>query len=195
MNMINSIISSITSTSPTRQCAWVGRSSRRSWIRSDGTIRSSWRRTARNRACTGRSTQRYNENRLDELAEGGISIWRKEADGSFREVPNVHLVLDKKLYGLDVSQAQLANQRDEATPLNEYDLAVTVTDRRDPHVPAPDGMLRFRLRKRRNDHAAVCGGLHLARGRYELPLVSKTNRRLTAPSCRRARSTISIRRF
>jgi penicillin-binding protein len=59
------------------------------------------------------------------LAEGGTTIWQKKADGSYEEVPGVHLVLDKKLYGLDVSQPQLANQRAEDTPLNEYDLAVT----------------------------------------------------------------------
>jgi len=59
------------------------------------------------------------------LAEGGTTIWSKQADGTYKEVPNVHLVLEKKLYGLDVSQPQLANQRAEDSPLNEYDLAVT----------------------------------------------------------------------
>ena len=37
----------------------------------------------------------------------------------------MNLVLDKKLYGLDVSTAQLFNQRTADKPLNEYDLAVT----------------------------------------------------------------------
>jgi penicillin-binding protein len=59
------------------------------------------------------------------LAEGGESIWQQNADGSYSEVPNVHLVLDKQLYGLDVSKPQLANERAEDKPLNEYDLAVT----------------------------------------------------------------------
>ena len=59
------------------------------------------------------------------LAEGGVSIWSKQPDGTYKEVPNVHLVLDKQLYGLDVSKPQLANQRTADTPLNEYDLAVT----------------------------------------------------------------------
>ncbi len=59
------------------------------------------------------------------LAEGGVPIWQENADGSYSEVPGVGLVLDKKLYGLDVSTPQLANQRTEATPLNEYDLAVS----------------------------------------------------------------------
>ncbi len=59
------------------------------------------------------------------LAEGGTTIWEKGADGNYTEVPGVHLVLEKKLYGLDVSQPQLANERSEELPLNEYDLAVT----------------------------------------------------------------------
>lgn len=59
------------------------------------------------------------------LAEGGESIWQKNADGSYSEVPNVHLVLDKRIYGLDVSKPQLANERASDKPLNEYDLAVT----------------------------------------------------------------------
>lgn len=59
------------------------------------------------------------------LAEGGTTIWAQNADGTYSEVPNVHLVLEKKLDGLDVSQAQLANQRPEDNPINEYDLAVT----------------------------------------------------------------------
>lgn len=59
------------------------------------------------------------------LAEGGVSIWQKGADGNYTEVPKVHLVLDKKLDGLDVSKPQLANGRDAEHPLNEYDLAVT----------------------------------------------------------------------
>ena len=37
----------------------------------------------------------------------------------------LQLVLDKKINGLDVSVPQLANERTESTPLNEYDLAVT----------------------------------------------------------------------
>jgi cell division protein FtsI/penicillin-binding protein 2 len=60
------------------------------------------------------------------LAEGGETIWRQKEDGSYEEVPNVHLVLDKDpLYGLDVSTPQLFNKRAEDKPLNEYDLAVT----------------------------------------------------------------------
>ncbi|MPM79977.1 hypothetical protein SDC9_127020 [bioreactor metagenome] len=59
------------------------------------------------------------------LAEGGETIWRQKADGSYEEMPNVHLKLDKMLYGLDVSQPQLANERTADKPLNEYDLAVT----------------------------------------------------------------------
>ncbi|MEA4940419.1 MAG: penicillin-binding transpeptidase domain-containing protein, partial [Christensenella sp.] len=59
------------------------------------------------------------------LAEGGVSIWSQKADGTYEEVPNVHLVLDKQLYGLDVSKPQLANDRAADKPLNEYDLAVT----------------------------------------------------------------------
>ena len=59
------------------------------------------------------------------LAEGGVSIWQKGADGVFTEVPKVHLVLDKKLDGLDISTPQLFNDRDAEHPLNEYDLAVT----------------------------------------------------------------------
>ena len=60
------------------------------------------------------------------LAEGGETIWRQKEDGSYEEVPNVHLVLAKDpIYGLDVSKAQLANARAADKPLNEYDLGVT----------------------------------------------------------------------
>ena len=59
------------------------------------------------------------------LAEGGVPIWRKDADGNYSKVPKVNLVLDKQLYGLDVSTPQLFNQRAADKPLNEYDLAVT----------------------------------------------------------------------
>ena len=59
------------------------------------------------------------------LAEGGVPIWKQDADGNYSKVPNVNLVLDKQLYGLDVSKPQLFNQRPETLPLNEYDLAVT----------------------------------------------------------------------
>jgi cell division protein FtsI/penicillin-binding protein 2 len=59
------------------------------------------------------------------LAEGGTAIWEQDANGNYSQVPNVGLVLDKQLYGLDVSKPQLFNQRPETLPLNEYDLAVT----------------------------------------------------------------------
>ncbi|HWP21135.1 MAG TPA: penicillin-binding transpeptidase domain-containing protein, partial [Candidatus Cryosericum sp.] len=60
------------------------------------------------------------------LAEGGETIWKQDENGDWSEVPNVHLVLDKSLiYGLDVSQPQLHNQRPDTKPLNDYDLAVT----------------------------------------------------------------------
>ena len=59
------------------------------------------------------------------LAEGGETIWKQDEEGNWSEVPGVHLVLDKMLYGLDVSQPQLHNDRPDTQPLNDYDLAVT----------------------------------------------------------------------
>ncbi len=60
------------------------------------------------------------------LAEGGETIWKQDENGNWSEVPNVHLVLDKPLiYGLDVSEPQLHNERPDTNPLNDYDLAVT----------------------------------------------------------------------
>ncbi len=59
------------------------------------------------------------------LAEGGETIWKQDAEGNWSEVDGVHLVLDKMLYGLDISQPQLHNERSEALPLTDYDLAVT----------------------------------------------------------------------
>lgn len=59
------------------------------------------------------------------LAEGGETIWQQDDEGNWSEVTGVHLVLDKMLYGLDISKPQLANDRTEDEPLNDYDLAVT----------------------------------------------------------------------
>ena len=59
------------------------------------------------------------------LAEGGETIWQQDEDGNWSEVEGVHLKLSKMLYGLDVSQPQLYNDRAENDPLNDYDLAVT----------------------------------------------------------------------
>jgi len=59
------------------------------------------------------------------LAEGGETIWQQDDEGNWSEVEGVHLVLDKMLYGLDVSDPQLYNDRAEDDPLDDYDLAVT----------------------------------------------------------------------
>ncbi len=56
------------------------------------------------------------------LAEGGTPIWQQDDDGNWSKVEGVQLVLDKMLYGLDVSEPQLYNTDEEQ---DDYDLAVT----------------------------------------------------------------------
>ena len=73
------------------------------------------------------------------------------------------------LYGLDVSQPQLHNQRPDTKPLNDYDLAVTGYGQGEI-LMSPLQMACYASAYANNgvDHAAVPCGFHLACGRHGL---------------------------
>ncbi len=52
------------------------------------------------------------------LAEGGVSIWQEDADGKLqRGARRSPRAAKDPIYGLDVSQPQLHNERAESNPL------------------------------------------------------------------------------